>query len=101
MAKKDNLKCIRLSDEMVEVIETQQGQNFSQKFENLVTRCMWELPAKERDLRRVDQQLNKKRNELIKMQARVAHYQERLKTFDQLFDYLSNTFDELSRSHLL
>lgn len=67
MAKKDNLKCIRLSDEMVEVIEAQQGQNFSQKFENLVTRCMWELPAKEKQLAELQDEIDAKRAELRKI----------------------------------
>lgn len=100
MAKKNN-RNIRLSDEIVEMIERQQGQNFTQKFENLVTRCMWELPNKERELRRVEQQLDKQRNELKKLQTKVFRYQEKLRTFDQLFDCLSQTFDELSKQGIL
>lgn len=97
MAKKDNLKSIRLSDEMIEVIETQQGQNFSQKFENLVTRCMWELPKKEQELRRVQQQLDKQRHELQRMITKVNRYKDRLQTFDMLFDRLSQNFDDLTK----
>lgn len=100
MPKRNN-RNIRLSDEIVEMIESQQGQNFTQKFENLVTRCMWELPNKERELRRVEQQLDKQRNELKKLQTKVFRYQEKLRTFDQLFDCLSQTFDELSKQGIL
>ena len=97
MAKKNKIRSMRFSDEIIEMIESQQGENFSQKFENLVTRCMWELPNKERDLRRVEQQLDKQRHELQKMQTKISRYQEKLKTFDQLFDHLDRTFDELCR----
>ena len=44
MAKKNNIRSIRFSDEMIEAIESQTGETFTAKFEALVTRCMWELP---------------------------------------------------------
>ena len=47
MDTKNNIRSIRFSDELAELIERQQGENFTQKFENLVYRCAWELPAKE------------------------------------------------------
>lgn len=95
MAKKDNLKCIRLSDEMVEVIEAQQGQNFSQKFENLVTRCMWELPKKEQELTKLDQQIAKKRKELYSLNSRVSLYKDRVDGIGQLLDLLTNKFSDV------
>ena len=36
-------KTVRLSDEIIEMIEAQAGENFTAKFEALVTRCVWEL----------------------------------------------------------
>ena len=63
MAKRNN-RNIRLSDEIVEMIESQQGVNFTQKFENLVTRCKWELPNKEKELRRINELIVKQRKEL-------------------------------------
>ena len=101
MAKKSNIRSMRFSDDVIEMIESQQGENFSQKFENLVTRCMWELPAKERELRRVDQQIDKQLHELQRLKMKISRYQEKLRTFDQLFDRLDLTFDELSRSYQL
>ena len=52
MAIKTNIRSIRFSDELAELIERQQGSNFTQKLENLVTRCMWELPTREREIGR-------------------------------------------------
>ena len=69
MATKNNIRSIRFSDELAELIERQQGENFTQKFENLVYRCAWELPAKERELK----QLEERRHNIAKREeARVA-----------------------------
>lgn len=67
MARKNNIRSMRFSDEVIEMIESQQGENFSQKFENLVTRCMWELPRKEEELKRLDKEIDDKRAELRKI----------------------------------
>ena len=47
MPAKNNIRSIRFSDELAELIDRQQGSSFTQKFENLIIRCVWELPAKE------------------------------------------------------
>ncbi len=43
MATKNNIRSIRFSDEMIELIDRQIGDTLTQKFENLVTKCVWEL----------------------------------------------------------
>lgn len=43
MAQKNNIRSIRFSDEIADLIDRQSGETFTQKFENLVTRCAWEL----------------------------------------------------------
>ncbi len=50
MRSKNNIRSIRFSDEMAKLIDRQQGDTFTRKFENLITRCVWELPEKEREL---------------------------------------------------
>lgn len=57
MDTKNNIRSIRFSDELAELIERQQGENFTQKFENLVYRCAWELPAKERELKQLEERI--------------------------------------------
>ena len=64
MAQKNNIRSIRFSDEMADLIDRQIGDTFTQKFESLVTRCVWELPQKEEELRRIQQQINKERQRL-------------------------------------
>ena len=65
MAKK-NIRSIRFSDELAELIDRQMGNSFTEKFENLITRCVWELPQKENELKQIELQIQKKRKELKK-----------------------------------
>ena len=59
MANKTNIRSLRFSDELAELIERQQGQNFTEKFENLVTRCVWEVPAREKELAELERRIRK------------------------------------------
>jgi len=61
---KNNVKCFRLSDELIELIDQQIGDTFTTKFEALVTRCVWELPHKEAELQRIEKQIQDKKEEL-------------------------------------
>lgn len=71
MAQKNNIRSIRFSDEMAELIDRQVGDTFTQKFENLVTRCVWELPVKEQELARVQAQIDQARETLCDIQWAV------------------------------
>lgn len=72
MAGKNNIRSIRFSDEMAELIDHQQGDTFTQKFENLVTRCVWELPGKERELEQLEAKIKEKRKQLQEMTAQAG-----------------------------
>lgn len=72
MAAKNNIRSIRFSDEMAELIDRQQGDTFTQKFENLITRCVWELPAKEEELKQIASRIEEKREQLRKMAAQAG-----------------------------
>lgn len=64
MAKKNNIRSIRFSDEIIEMIESQAGETFTAKFEALVTRCIWELPNKEKELKSIQTEINYERKRL-------------------------------------
>ena len=81
MATKNNIRSIRFSDELAELIDRQQGDTFTQKFENLITKCVWELPAKEEELKQVEDQIKKTREQL---QFMTIQAQELRMTINQL-----------------
>ena len=68
MAQKNNIRSIRFSDEMAELIDRQMGSTFTEKFENLITRCVWELPKKEEELQQIQKQINRERQQLAELQ---------------------------------
>lgn len=76
MAQKNNIRSIRFSDELAELIDRQVGRTFTEKFENLVTRCVWELPGKEAEIKRLDEQIKKKRTQLQTMSVQVQNLEK-------------------------
>ena len=72
MANKNNIRSIRFSDELAELIDRQEGDTFTQKFENLVTRCVWELPARTSELKLLEERIEEKQKQLRKMTAQAG-----------------------------
>lgn len=64
MASKSNIRSMRFSDEMIEIIESQTGVTFTAKFEALVTRCIWELPRKQDELETIKMQISMEKEQL-------------------------------------
>lgn len=50
MAKKTNMKSVRLSDQVMDYVINFEGEGFNQKFENLVLFCMEQEESKNRGL---------------------------------------------------
>ena len=73
MAGKSNIRSIRISDKMAELIDQQVGTNFTEKWENLVTRCVWELPKQEERLKAVQEQIRKEQQSLWDLQRATDH----------------------------
>lgn len=71
MATKNNIRSIRFSDELAELIDQQTGDNFSQKFENLITRCVLELPQKEKQLEYIKQEIEETRDKLYDLERQT------------------------------
>lgn len=65
---------LRLSEEMIDIINQQIGDTFTQKFENMVTRCMWELPATEQKLKVLEEDVEERRKALHEIAAEYEKY---------------------------
>ena len=70
MARKTNIRSIRFSDELAELIDQQAGESFTAKFENLITRCVWEAPAAERKIRKLEDEIRIKQQQLQELQKK-------------------------------
>ena len=73
---------MRFSDEIIEMIESQAGETFTAKFEALVTRCVWELPQKEQELRGLNNAIREKREQLGRMTQKVTAYIQALQKIE-------------------
>lgn len=67
---KGNIRSMRFSDEILEMIESQTGDTFTAKFEALVTRCMWELPNKQKQLAEIQKLIENERQNLRRIRER-------------------------------
>ncbi len=79
MGKKKNIRSIRFSDGLADLIDQQVGRNFTEKFENLVTRCVWELPETQRQLLLIKEQIKQERQRLVDLQRAM----EKLRMLEQ------------------
>ena len=68
MAQKNNIRSIRFSGELAELIDRQAGDTFTQKFEGLITQCVWELPEKEKRLADIQRRIDRERERLFNLQ---------------------------------
>lgn len=76
MAQKNNIRSIRFSDEMAELIDRQVGRTFTEKFENLVTRCVWELPMKQAELERLEKEIQRRRKLLRDLSQQLGEIEK-------------------------
>lgn len=93
---KNNIRSVRFSDEMIEIIEQQVGDNFTQKFERLVYNCYMLLPEKERQTAELDKRITEKRESLNALKDRyyaatqfISSLEARLRDLNRLFDMQS------------
>lgn len=90
---KNNIRSVRFSDEMIEIINQQVGDNFTQKFERMVYNCYKLLPEKQRQADRLDILIKEKREALNNLQDRyytgvqfLNALEARLRDLNRLFD---------------
>lgn len=87
MAGKPNIRSIRFSDELAELIDRQAGNTFTEKFENLVTRCVWELPQREAELKEVQKQVRQEEKRLADLRKRREKLDQAIGDIQRRLDY--------------
>jgi len=91
MAKKNNIRSIRISDDILELIEAQAGENFTQRYEALITRCFYELPAVERRLEQLEQQIQMKRTQLTQISNQANAFAAAFRNMERDMQSLNRT----------
>lgn len=102
---KDNIRSFRYDDEVAKIIEDFKGNNYGEKFENLVLYCHKELPKVQKRIKQAEAELDTlakkcaaKRAELANlnqlemerhaMQSRYADFMESMRRFADKTDKL-------------
>ena len=104
MAKKNNLKSIRLSDQVMNYVINFEGDGFNQKFENLVLFCMEQEETKKQKIAFLDQQIVKRykkldvlgqlMSEIRDVRRALTHLERQANNLSELMDKLLEDKDE-------
>lgn len=98
MAKKSNLKSVRLSDQVMDYVINFKGDGFNQKFENLVLFCMEQEETKKQRITLLDQQIAKQYKKLYALQqlsSEIGDVRRALTHLERQANDLSELMDEL------
>lgn len=85
---KGNIRSIRFSDELMQIIEAQPGETFTAKFEGLVRRCVSELPEKEKQLVSVQAQIENERNYLRNLREKRQKLEFTMQGLESAFNQI-------------
>lgn len=98
MAKKNNLKSIRLSDQVMDYVINFEGDGFNQKFENLVLFCMEQEETRKQKIAFLYQQIvkqYKKLDALRQLTSEIGDVRRALTHLERQANDLSELMDEL------
>lgn len=90
---KNNIRSIRFSDELAELIDRQVGNTFTEKFENLIIRCVWELPEKEKRIKELDKAIAEKRKQLQEGSQQYSLMITQLRNLENAIKMLERTIN--------
>lgn len=91
MATKGNIRSMRFSDEVLQLIESQSGDSFTAKFEALVFKCALELPQKQRELDSINAAIREKRELLGRMSQKAEGFRRSLSDMEYSLRTLERT----------
>ena len=98
MAKKTNMKSVRLSDQVMDYVINFEGEGFNQKFENLVLFCMEQEESKKQRITLLDQQIAKQYKKLDVLQqisSKIGDVRMALTNLEWKANDLSGLMDKL------
>lgn len=95
MAEKGKIRSIRFKDEIYELIEKQEGETFTHKFENLVTRCIYELPAKQQQLQAIQKLIDMERKQLNYIRNQKRQFETNIRDMNWA---LENALQQVTRA---
>lgn len=92
---KNNQKCVRMSDEILEVVESMAGDGFNEKFENLVRNYKMELPELQKKTEFLRKEVNSKVKSIEELNVQIRSRTDIITDLNQAKIKLLNIMDSL------
>ena len=97
---KSNIRSIRFSDEMMELINQQVGVNFTEKFERLVYNAYMLSSEKEKEIERLDESIDKRKIRLRELDAELRSLQPFVMNVKRQITVLNKYFEDFIEDEL-
>lgn len=94
MAKKSNIRSIRFSDDVLEIIEAQEGDTFTAKFESLIRKCHQELPRKEQELKFIQERIENEKKSYTYVQKEVSRLRSTVRGLDFTLESMTRQINQ-------
>ena len=94
MAKKSNIRSIRFSDEIIEIIEAQEGETFTAKFEALIRKCYQEIPAKEQELKALQERIDSERKSYTYVQKEISRLRNTVRGLNYTLESMTRQLNQ-------
>jgi uncharacterized coiled-coil protein SlyX len=93
---KNNQKCVRMSDEILDVVESMAGDGFNEKFENIVRNYKMEQPALYKEIEDLNHIITNKRKTITEYQEKI----NKLSSVLYKLQALEQTIDQLIKQNV-
>lgn len=88
MASKSTIRSMRFSDEILSIIDSQEGENFTEKFEGLIYKCHLELPAKLAQIAAAEDRIKSLYEQEHKLRKMTSDLRNKLNNCYSTLDYM-------------
>jgi hypothetical protein len=95
MSAKQNIRSFRYSDDVARILEGFEGDSLNAKFENLVLYCYKELPAKKKEIKQAQEQLDAKWAKYRKLCVKIADAEAVSRRLEDLWNLTHKLFVDL------
>ena len=91
-------KTMRLSGEIIDLIEAQEGSTFTDKFEGLVRICVQELPKKQKELKQYQDAISKERENLRHMGEQKRKFESNLREMNWALENAARQINRINKA---
>jgi septum formation inhibitor-activating ATPase MinD len=100
MSTKPNISSFRYSDEVARILESFEGDSRNAKFENLVLFCYKTLPAKKKEIKQVQEQIDAKWARYKKLCTKISEAEAVSRRLEDIWNLAQKLFLELEEKDL-